>query len=116
MKFLSLEPFIPSGDNFENAKQLFQELGFKVSWDAGGFVGFERDGCKFILQNYNNEEFAHNLMINIKVSNAQEFWTFVTEKKLVERFGIRVSKPKQQPYGIEVNIVDMAGVCWHFVE
>ena len=116
MKLLSLEPFIPSGKDFSNTKQLFQELGFKINWDAGDYVGFERDGCKFILQKYDNEEFAQNLMINVKVDNAEEFWKFVTEKKLPEKFGIRISKPTQQPYGKEVNIIDIAGVCWHFVE
>lgn len=116
MKFLSLEPFIPSRGNFENSKQLFQQLGFKISWDAGDYVGFERDGCKFILQNFDNDEFAQNLMINVKISSAEEFWKFVTENKLPERFGIRITKPKKQPYGLEVNIVDIAGVCWHFVE
>jgi hypothetical protein len=116
MKFLSLEPFIPSGSNFENSKQLFQELGFKINWDAGDYVGFESDGCRFILQKYDNKEFAENLMINVKVSSAEEFWKFVMEKKIPERFGIRITKPKSQPYGIEVNLIDVAGVCWHFVE
>ena len=116
MKFLSLEPFIPSGSDLERSKQLFQELGFKISWDGGDYVGFERDGCKFILQKYNDETFAQNLMISVSVSNAEEFWKFVTENKIPERFGIRITKPKQQPYGKEVNIIDIAGVCWHFVE
>jgi hypothetical protein len=40
----------------------------------------------------------------------------VLEKKLVERFGIRIGAVTQQPYGKEVNIIDIAGVCWHFVE
>jgi predicted lactoylglutathione lyase len=116
MKFLSLEPFIPSGENFEGSKQLFQELGFTINWDAGDYIGFEKDGCKFILQNYNNEEFAQNLMISVKVSSAEEFWKFVIEKKLSERFGIKIGEPAEQPYGKEVNIIDIAGVCWHFVE
>jgi hypothetical protein len=116
MKFQSLEPFIPSGSNFEGSKQLFLELGFKINWNAGGYIGFEKDGCKFILQQYNNKEFAENLMINVKTDNAEEFWKFVVEKKLPERFGIRITKPSIQPYGKEVNLIDMAGVCWHFVE
>jgi len=116
MKFLSLEPFVPSGKNFENSKQLFLELGFKINWDAGGYIGFEKDGCKFILQHYDNKEFAENLMINIKVDNAEEFWKSVTEKNLAEKFGIKIGKPTKQPYGKEVNIIDIAGVCWHFVE
>jgi hypothetical protein len=116
MKFLSLEPFIPSGNNFEGAKQFFLELGFTINWDAGDYVGFERDGCKFILQKFDNVEFAQNLMVNVRISNADEFWREVTEKKLPETFGIRLGKPIDQPYGREVNIIDLAGVCWHFVE
>ena len=116
MKFLSLAPFIPSGKNFEDSKKLFQELGFKMTWDAGDYVGFETDGCRFILQHYDNEAFAQNLMLSVRIDNADEFWKFVTEKKLPERFGIRVGKPTQQPYGKEVDLIDIAGVCWHFVE
>ena len=116
MKFLSLEPFIPSGENFEGSKKLFQELGFKMAWDAGDYTGFEKDGCKFILQKYNNKEFAENLMINVKIENAAELWKELNEKQLVEKFGIRVGQPTLQPYGKEVIIIDLAGVCWHFVE
>jgi hypothetical protein len=116
MKLLSLEPFVPAGPDFEKSKQLFQELGFKINWDAGDYVGFERDGCKFILQNFNKEEFAHNFMVSVQVDNAEEFWQFVVDKNLPEKFGIRISKPQAQPYGKEVNVIDIAGVCWHFVE
>ncbi len=63
MKFLSLEPFVPSGSNFEGSKQFFQELGFNINWDAGDYIGFERDGCKFILQKYDNKEFAETLCL-----------------------------------------------------
>ena len=55
-------------------------------------------------------------MINVKIDNAEEFWKFVMEKQLAEKFGIKVGQPTQQPYGKEVNIIDIAGVCWHFVE
>jgi hypothetical protein len=116
MKFLSLEPFVPSGSNFEGSRQLFQELGFKINWEAGDYIGFEKDGCKFILQKFDNSEFAQNFMISVRVSNAEEFWKMVQEKQLPEKLGIRLGKPTQQPYGKEVNIIDIAGVCWHFVE
>jgi hypothetical protein len=116
MKFLSLQPFVPSGSNFEASKQLFRELGFSVTWDAGDYTGFQRDDCKFILQKYENKEFAENLMISVAVDNADEFWNEVNEKKLVEKFGIRLGSPTDQPYGREVNIIDIAGVCWHFVQ
>ena len=116
MKFISLEPFVPSGSNFEASKNFFRELGFAISWDADDYVGFERDGCKFILQRFDNKAFAENFMVSIKVDNAAAFRESVIEKKLPEKYGIRIGKVTKQPYGQEVNITDIAGVCWHFVE
>jgi hypothetical protein len=116
MEFLSLEPFVPSGSNFECSKQLFQELGFAINWEAGDYIGFQRDACKFVLQKFDNIAFAQNFMISVKVSNVEEFRSDVLAKELPEKFGIRIGKVTNQPYGKEVNIIDMAGVCWHFVE
>jgi hypothetical protein len=116
MKFLSLQPFVPSGKDFEAAKDFFQQLGFSVRWDAGDYVSFEKDGCRFILQKFNNKEFAENFMITVGVTDADEFRKEVIEKKLPEKFGIKIGEASMQPYGKEVNIIDNAGVCWHFVQ
>lgn len=116
MKFLSLEPFIPSGSNFESSKQFFQELGFNISWDAGDYIGFNRDGCRFILQKYDNEAFAQNLMMSVKVDDVSAFRNSLIQNKIPEKFGTRITQVLNQPYGKEVNVIDPAGVCWHFVE
>jgi hypothetical protein len=117
MKFLSLQPFVPSGKDFEKSKQLFIELGFNLTWNDGSYAGFERDGCKFILQHFDNKEFAENFMITVGVDDVAAFREEVINKQLPEKFGIRISSGiSQQPYGKEVNIIDIAGVCWHFVE
>lgn len=116
MKFLSLQPFVPSGRDFDIAKKFFTELGFDIRWDAGDYVAFDKDGCRFILQKFDNREFAENFMLTVNVSSAEEFRKMVLEKKLPETFGIRIGEVTQQAYGKEVNIIDLAGVCWHFVE
>ena len=116
MKFLNLQPFVPSGKEFDKSKQLFQELGFSITWDAGEYAGFEKDGCKFILQHFDDVAFAQNFMLTVNVSNVEEFRNYVLEKKLPEQFGIKLGAVTNQPYGKEVNIIDIAGVCWHFVE
>lgn len=116
MKFLSLQPFVPSGSNFEGSKQFFQQLGFTTRWDAGDYVSFEKDGCRFILQNFDNKEFAENFMITVGVDNVDEFRKDVIGKDLPAKFGISIGEVSNQPYGKEVNIIDNAGVCWHFVQ
>ena len=116
VNFLSLSPFIPSGPDMSASKEMFQELGFAITFDAGDYVGFEREGCTFILQNYDNKPFAENLMMSVSISDAEEFKSWISEKKLEHKYGVRISEVSQQPYGKEVNLIDIAGVCWHFVE
>jgi hypothetical protein len=116
MKFLSLQPFVPSGSNFEASKQLFLELGFNIRWDGEDYVGFENNGCKFILQKFDNRDFAENFMVTVNVSNADEFRKQVIEKQLPPKVWHPDRRGSDMPYGREVNIIDIAGVCWHFVE
>jgi hypothetical protein len=52
----------------------------------------------------------------VRVTSADEFRKEVLDKRLPEKFGIRIGEVANQPYGREVNIIDLAGVCWHFVE
>ncbi|MCH5719767.1 VOC family protein [Niabella hibiscisoli] len=117
MNFISLEPFIPSGNNYEKAKLFFQELGFEQEWEEEGLAGFRQGNCSFILQQYDNKAFAENLMLSVKIDDVNAFWERVNKKDLPGKFGVPViGRPVQQPYGKEVNIIDPAGVCWHFIE
>jgi hypothetical protein len=116
MNFISLQPFVPSGSNFEEAKQFFQELGFELTWSEADYAGFKNNNCQFILQRYVNKDFAENFMVSVAVHDVEAFRTAVIKKKLPEKFGIRIGEVVDQPYGREVNIIDMAGVCWHFVQ
>jgi len=116
MQFLSLEPFVPSGSNFEKSRQFFQQLGFTITWEAGNYAGFEKDGCRFILQNFSSKAFAENFMLRVAVSDVEAFRQEVLDKQLPRAFGIRIGDVTVQPYGKEVTIIDIAGVCWHFVQ
>lgn len=116
MKFLSLEPFVPSGKHFEKARQFFLEIGFSINWEDGDYIGFQKNECRFILQQYDQKDFAENFMLSVKVTDVAAFRNDVIKRQLPEKFGIKISNIIQQPYGKEVNIIDIAGVCWHFVE
>lgn len=56
MKLVALQPFIPSGNSFIASKELFVVSGFNITWGAGDYVGFENNGCKFILQKFDKRE------------------------------------------------------------
>ena len=116
MKYLSLRPFVPSGKKFEESKAFFEELGFKKVWDMDGYAGFENNGFAFILQQYDNQSFAENFMLTVGVEDAAAFRAYVLEKQLPEKYGIRIGNISNMPYGLEVNVIDLAGVCWHFVQ
>ena len=116
MKFNSIEAFVPSGADFQKSKQLFLELGFTINWETDDLIGFENNGSKFILQKYDEKSFAENFMLSVKVDDLDEFWQEISEKNLPERFGIKLNAPQNFPWGREVNMIDIAGVCWHFAE
>ena len=116
MKCLSLQPFVPSGKDFTISKEFFQQLGFNMNWDDGDYAGFEKDGCKFILQHFTNRDFAENFMLTVGGTDVDEFRKEVIDKQLPQKYGIRIGEVSNQPYGKEVNIIDLAGVCWHFVQ
>lgn len=115
-KFNSLEPFIPSGSDFKKSRELFLQLGFEIQWEADGYAGFRKDACRFILQKFDDKHFAENLMMRMTVSNLDEFWEELTRKDLTKVFNIKLQAPKQFPYGREINLIDLAGVCWHIAE
>lgn len=116
MKYNSIEAFVPSGKDFQSSRQLFLELGFTIKWETDDYAGFENNNCRFILQNYDVREFAENLMMRVTVEDLDEFWEKIKEMNLPEKFGVKLREPENFPWGREVNMIDMAGVCWHFAE
>lgn len=116
VQFQSIEAFVPSGKDFEGSKQLFLALGFHINWEVEGYAGFQKDNCRFILQHYEKEEFAHNFMLSVKVTDLNAYRDFIVKANIPEKFGVRISEIIQQSYGKELNLIDIAGVCWHFVE
>lgn len=55
-------------------------------------------------------------MLTVRVDNLDKFWQEIGELNLPEKFGVKLQEPKIFPWGREVNMIDIAGVCWHFIE
>ena len=114
--FQSIQPFVPSGKDFEHSKALFLALGFEIDWENGGYVGFRNGGCIFILYDYDNTTVAENTMLRLVVPNLDNLWAEWQEKAIQQHFNIQLRPPTNYPYGREIHLIDLAGVCWHIAE
>ena len=83
LRALSLIPFVPSGRDYAAARRLFAELGFEETWESGGFAGFRNGEARFILQRFENKEFAENLMIRLVVPDLDAWWETVAGKRVM---------------------------------
>ena len=110
----SLLPFVPSGKNYEASRRLFADLGFEEVWENNGYAGFRNGGAEFILQRFDDEHFAQNFMVRLNVDDLDRWWETISRRGLDQTYpGVRFSGPTDHPWGREVNLIDLAGVCWH---
>lgn len=114
VNYHTLRPFVPSGPDFAKAKSFFLALGFEISWEVEGLIGFQKDTCEFILQELDHEELANNLMLQMQVDDLDTFWVELQALDLLSTFNCKLKAPYDYPWGREVHLIDLAGVCWHF--
>lgn len=114
LRALSLIPFVPSGKSYELSRRLFADFGFEEIWENGSYAGFRNGGAEFILQDLDHEELAANLMIKIVVADVDRWWEEISPKRLEDAYpGVRIRPPTDFPWGREIHVIDLAGVCWH---
>ena len=110
----TLYPFVPSGADFARAIAFFNELGFETAWRQDGLAGLRFGGAYFMLQDINVPEWQNNQMITFEVDDLERYWVEIDGKNLPSRYeGVRLRPPADFPWGREVHIIDLAGVCWH---
>lgn len=96
------------------ALAFFAELGFKKQWEQDGVAGLRYGGAYFILQRIEVFEWQKNQMINFEVKHLDLYWSYLEAKDLPGRFaGVKLRPPTEFPWGREIHIIDLAGVCWH---
>ena len=110
----SLQPFVPSGSDYEASRRLFADLGFSELWESSGYAGFRNGDARFILQKYDVRAFAENFMVRLNVPDLDAWWQAASRLELEKKYpGFRIKPPTDFPWGREVHFIDLAGVCWH---
>jgi catechol 2,3-dioxygenase-like lactoylglutathione lyase family enzyme len=112
----SARPFLPSRD-FTASKRFYERLGFKKVLD-GDVVIFEAGTSRFIVQNYFEQHWADNFMMQLMVDDLDAWWRHIEELDLPATFGVKQPRPPtMQTWGLRVAFVfDPAGVLWHVAE
>lgn len=110
----TLYPFVPSGTHFKASLDFFAALGFEQQWQAEGLAGLRFGNAYFILQDIDVPEWQKNQMITFEVTDLDAYWAELEPQDLPGRFpDVKLRPPTEFPWGRELHIIDLAGVCWH---
>src|ERR1700730_4603194 len=110
----TLYPFVPSGPNFTTSLAFFAELGFEKLWEQDGVAGLRFGGAYFMLQDIDVPEWQSNQMVTFEVTDLDAYWSELEVKDLPSQFPCVILRPPTQfPWGRELHIIDLGGVCWH---
>jgi len=112
----SARPFVPARD-FDRSKRFYETLGFEKLVD-GEVAIFRVGSSAFILQRYDQKEFAENFMMQLMVDDLDAWWMHISALDLARQFGVQAPKaPAMQPWGLRVAyLYDPNGVLWHVAE
>jgi catechol 2,3-dioxygenase-like lactoylglutathione lyase family enzyme len=112
----NVRPFVPAKD-FELSKRFYEALGFEKILDEQVAI-FEVGAGGFILQNYYQEAWANNFMMQLMVDDLDAWWAHIESLDLQGRFGVPAPKaPALQPWGLRIAyVVDPSGVLWHIAQ
>ena len=113
----TLYPFVPSGTEFARSITFFNAIGFETVWQEDGLAGLRFGAAFFLLQNIDIPGWQRNQMITFEVTDLDAYWFELEAKNLEATFpGVKQRPPKEFPWGREIHLIDLGGVCWHVRE
>jgi hypothetical protein len=114
---LAIRPFVPSKE-YAVSKRYYEALGFVATHSDDEVTILKMGAFSFILQNYYQQQFAENCMIQMLVRDADAWWQQHAPETLAGEFGLREPRaPAMQSWGLKVGFIfDPCGVLWHVAE
>jgi len=112
-----VKPFIGS-KNFDESRDFYVAMGWKVNFDAGDLAELELGGHRFYLQKYYQRKWCQNSMLHITVEDARSWYDHAVRVLEKRSYGAaKVREPSLQSYGALVTFVwDPVGVLLHFAQ
>ena len=114
---LGLQPFVPSKE-FGRSKAFYEAIGFLATYEDSKIAIMKMGDFSFILQDFYVEDFAANCMVQLLVSNVDEWWVSRDIAARAAEFAVREPvAPSIQPWGLRVGFIfDPCGVLWHVTQ
>ena len=116
LEIRDLKVYMPAKD-FDQSKQFYTALGFKMSEGWGGTADFELNGNKFRLQNYYVKDWADNFMVVMGVEDVEAWHQHVSRIADSGDFdNVRIKEPENIDDSLVLHVVDPSGVLLVFVQ
>ena len=113
---IELKAFLPAKD-FALSKQFYQDLGFAMPWSDDRLAYLSFGDVSFLLQKFYVKELADNFMMHLLVEDVDSWWAHVQEKRMAERYGVRVLPPEQRAWRMRDFVLDdPSGVLWRVAQ
>lgn len=93
------------------------KIGFQLIHD-GEVAIFGIGNSGFVLQNYDNKDWAESFMMQLTVDDVDAWWEHLNRMDLPRPLlAASLQPPEVQPWGLRIScLVDPSGVRWHVVE
>jgi hypothetical protein len=113
---VEIKAFVPAMD-LEVSKQFYLALGFEVPWSSAELAYVRHGNTSFLLQAFNRPEFIQNFQMHLLVENVDDWHARIIASDVMQRFGIRVEAPQDQPWGMrDFSLIDPSGVAWRIAQ
>lgn len=114
----TIRPFVPGGKDFALSKRFYQALGFEITFEAAGVAGFACDAGSFLLQDYYDEGWGNNFMMQLIVKDLDAWWAHIQSLDLPGQFGVPEPRPPAlMPWGLTLAyVIGPCGELWHVVQ
>ena len=113
---VEIKAFVPAL-RFDQSKQFYLALGFEIPWSSEDLAYVRFENTSFLLQAFDQPEFVKIFQMHFQVENVDDWYSKILASGLIERFGVRVDAPKNQPWGMrDFPLFDPSGVLWRVAQ
>ena len=112
----AMRPMVPAR-NFEVSTRFYVDLGFRPQvLIPDRLTEMHLGAYSFMLQNYYVQQWADNFVIHMRVSDVGAWWDHIVALDLPARYGVRITAPRQEAWGMVANVIDPSGVLWRIAQ